>query len=1429
MVFSLINNSIHQKNNCLMTKKTLLQLLPAAAFALGLLAYPPAYAAAETETLSSVKDLGSNGNKPGQVFWFPDSTAAASDVLVRYKVEIIDKYAPGKPGSVRLLSAGGTLFTTANIGSFKSFTIPEFVWAKASEVAGEYSYPSFRITEVADTVLAFLFVKDADGKVKFGADGKAELPTGFTWNNKEGSILSITVSPAVPAFSKSFQDYGLITSSKKTDGKIDKSLEILILPTYVTWAGAGNLANTIAQGNTEQSVTSPFFSQQQNTTNSASFLKAAGADQVAQDLRFDLSNDKRDLEVSKTDLTRLAQFVAKYTPVITDKKTGAVISKLSAAKLAIGHGLTTDKLLNPFTLGDDAFTADSLSERFLDIIIENVHGTLEGKGFQALHDTFASIAFKVDLKSKLSDFPNLKFDFATSDGLFQGLAIQELILPAELPAIGPRWFKDATIWGIGDDKSYTESSNTVAGPWSASNTLGSSVKTIGEEAFRNAKLSPGSGSDAFTKNLSSVTSIGKSAFQAFRLYGVPFQHQGDPTGTNANGNKLSPSGFGGTPGIFNLGIFKDAHSIADSAFADISASHIFYNEEGGLDKAKSKSDIDGTNTTDEHFKFYPLTGFEKLTALYKLGKGVFANDRVPVNPFKLEDAGVAPAFTKNFAIKLPFDSLAILPEKVFDGVAFVDSSKNVPSGTSAIAAQTYTALTTSYADTIKWQAFTLKARIDADAISAKAFPQDTIYALYTVFQGWKDALSGAKLVTDFGFNGNIAGSDDALVKLINGAGEQLNFINNNYATLEIGYNFAGSRDRKRTLSLYKAYEKKFAYYKISGPDSSSTSIVTKGLQPITQELAENGLALSPLTPVGLYLIEIFATDKKPATNGSYSLRIVPTDITGYAGYNGWTADTVKLAYVGPENIVQALNDLFPVGSFLTYEPEAGIETDIPAHEVEIVVNEAAAKALAVGSEGVEGILALRGKGNYVGELQVPVTYTTRDITKGVAAKLPVIDFKIGQKDFKIPGDITLAITEGDFFYSFAVPQAETGNAVSITYHGPTGKPGIIPVTLDGYGALVGELKASYEIKANWKDYAAFPLDEASYHVSDVPAPFNGAARAQSELNALIKPYLLEEGDYQVVATLEDNSKSATFDKADSVLAHQVDVYAAATYDLYILPAGDLTSLYNDAAYIGYIQIDPISFDDLKQAIVIQKQTTGEGDAAKDTFVLSIPGFFGFESAFDGDSFTVTLPAKAVPSISGLNAASFSFPLPEAAPTSLAAFNLNPIDGKLYLIIGQQDDLNNYVKANGNNVHYDFKSFLIWTNDDGSETPLSLNGSLITAASKWNGSLTATFTDAAGKVGPTVKIPVKAVLSIDDIPTSIESISNDTKSVASISYTSNGLSIKGLAGSIAAIYSLNGASVASFPVTSDDAVFPLSLSKGFYLIKVGPAVTKFIVK
>ncbi|MDR3127633.1 MAG: hypothetical protein LBU08_04115, partial [Tannerellaceae bacterium] len=949
---------------------------------------------AEKKYVFAAHELPAGGNKAGTVFYFPSVTIGVDkdgkEVVIMdtvaineengygtpataqgmdttgfaYVVKITKPWAKNKAGEATLLSLKFGKKYDFKDANAKTITIPEFVWAHDKERSGDEAYPSYKITAVADTVLKALVVS-IDGKITyFGGDKKAS----------EGQFKELIISGNVPTVlgSGKIKDYGLLN---------DTTFRVKIVP---SWAVLKDNKTVIAG--------STFY----DTAKAG----VEGAESIVRDLNFGLSRDNRDLEVSKEDLATIVAFIAPATsPVQASGKDKGKLIKKSVATLFIGDNLKTiykftptdgteitinDRLPNKWLhLASNAFKADSLTWRFHNIIFgSEVSGNLGEAGFAALGG-IPTLVDTASNKGDTSDFGKIDLSevkltteeggqFALEgEGLFEGLRIDTLNLPAKLKIVGNKWFKDATIDTLG------------------ATGLGKSLIAIGDEAFRNAFIGNGF---TFLGNLGTAATysktsptidlttiengltIGKAAFKGYNLwkYPIPAINQG---------------------ATFDLGAFQRATVIGDSAFADITYGHLRFEEDGTIDEDNSFVSDTSSNGTKKNppFYYFPVTNFDTLVHVQSLGQGVFANDRIHI---KKEAASFDSTY---YAIKLPFKILNKAQADVFKSVAFVTDGN--PLAHDSLYKDTYK-------DTIPFHAFTFPIGVAPGAeISKNAFPDDTIYVYYTTFEKWKYALTGSKLVSDYGFEGR--GEADAnkwLVKIVTGStGVVSNVKDGKRGEFEITYAFAHN-SRARTISFYNAYQAAKRWYTIEGPESAKIAtpgFLTEGKKEITEAFAEDGIVLDPFTPAGLYTIKVYDLDQKSG-DSTYLLRILPADLARYK------AEPVSLGYVGKENIVEALKHKFPNGLYFNIKNEYEEIEDLHHEAAEVKVYEEAALELKAGDEPSTSVLVVKGLGSYVNELPIELSYTARDL-KDVTFDIAPVDFKIGEKEFKIPGDLKFTV------------------------------------------------------------------------------------------------------------------------------------------------------------------------------------------------------------------------------------------------------------------------------------------------------------------------------------------------------------------------------------------------------------------------------------
>ncbi|MDR3127599.1 MAG: hypothetical protein LBU08_03935, partial [Tannerellaceae bacterium] len=1121
-----------------MNKKWFLNASLSAAVGLALAA-PWATTQAD-ELYLQAQELKSGDNKEGTIFTFPsvvewvDNTG--DNPVTKIDFEGLNSIAPGttnfewtKAGTSpnngnegfafvikiekpwKKGQAGEAVILSLKVGKSaeipKDITIPEFVWAHDKERSGDEAFPSYKVVGIADTVFR-VFTKAGDNglEINSGNDGYTKLATSsFT------GFKNLWVSPRIPKIlgSGKLKTYGLFQGEVYNASNYVSFESVLIQP---TWA--------VLENNQKLTSGTAYY---RNSTG-----QVEGAESVVRDLQFGLSGDNRDLEVSKADLDAISKFIAVATPVkaAANSKNKGQLIKLSTATLHIGLGLKPasgafdtpedggDVLPNKWlSLGADAFKADSLSWRFGSIIIHNeVSGNLGAAGFASISpihklkepkdNVEASVQAPdfelIDLSTVNLKIPNSGVFAIEGDGLFQGLTIGVpgastavtggLVLPAGLQAIGNKWFKDATIFAIGDKVDATSKAVTVTN-------LGASVTFIGDEAFRGAfignfdKLGTALGTPATYEDnhsgeypyLKNGLTIGKSAFKGYKIY----LKLKDASSFEANK----------AAGAFSLESFKRATVIGDSAFADLTHAHLTF------DGTNVEADASGA-TTEHHF--YPVTNFGKLTLVNTLGKGVFAEDHIAL---AASDVVNVPQTTDALkAILFPSTYLASSPSAIFKNAAFVVGGTSGQYITAPTKIEEYLDEGINFKtslDTFAYKAFKIGEKaLPGDGIALDAFPEDTIYVSYKSFEKWKYALTGSKLVVDYGFTGiSETDPDKFLVKIVAGSAGVVTNTTKTLGLFEITYNFARN-SRARTISFYNAYAAGKRHYSITGPTSAIGAVpgfltlkadsTPKAIE-ITEAFSEDGLVLDPFTPAGLYVISVYGFSEPTTADinndnvtgkETYLLRVLPADLLRY------TADTVELGYVGADNVAAALKHKFTIPFFAgLIHNEYGDEEDLSYDGADIKVYDEAALALKADGEVVDNVLVVKGKGSYVNELAIPLKYTPRSIAQ-VDFSIPPVDFKIGDKEFLIPGDLKFAVTEEDTIYTLTIPQTggEDDTYITVAYDAstPTGKPGTVKVKLTGKGELTGSADETYEIKANWAAFAAFPTTGPKYQVSDIP-------------------------------------------------------------------------------------------------------------------------------------------------------------------------------------------------------------------------------------------------------------------------------------------------------------------------------------------------------
>ncbi|MDR3127112.1 MAG: hypothetical protein LBU08_01380, partial [Tannerellaceae bacterium] len=780
----------------------------------------------QTYTVLKAHQLDPGANKEGTVFTFPAVTIGSTNgvesvnyasvktgtdlskanwaddsgnAAVAYVVKITKPWSKNKAGEVTLLS----MKIGAKYGFGGGLTIPEFVWAHDEERSGDEAFPSYKVTAIADTVLKFL--TKVDGEINGGSSN-------YYTNLTAGKFANIYLSPLMPKVlgSGKIKTYGLLKG--EGDPTTGDYASFGIVHVDPTWA--------VLESNTTVKEGPNFYDPKK--------VQVEGAESVVRDLQFGLGGDNRDLEVSKADLDAISKFIASATPVTkaddlgSKKDNKGKLVKKSTAQLRIGGNLK-DKLPNKYlTLGKELFTVDSLAWRFATIAFGNeVAGNFNDAAFAAIQPIHKLVDLLEDEKHQQPDFiaidlSNVKlstdketvFDLK-GDGLFEGLTIGVvedatttggLALPKGLTAIGNKWFKDATIHALGAIATYDEDEGEYT---IEADNLGSSLISIGDEAFRNGFIGNGDeflanvkGTDLAYNNDGSFTdaskplTIGKSAFQGFRFDEYPAVED----------VKVAQ---------LDLSAFQRAIAIGDSAFADITYPHLYaaVKEEGSLlDVIKNLDD------SEAEVYFFPAINFSALKHVQTLGKGIFANDHIYIAATDIKNTELGEG---KKAINLPFEHLISAPADVFKSAAFITGGLSHPAAPAVTADDE--SIYFEDLDTIPFHAFTFSENIAPGAeINKAAFPEDTIYVHFTTFEKWKYALTGSKLVSDYGFKGatfeNGKDRNDELVKIVTGStGAIANWKQS--GEYEITYAFAHN-SRARTISFYNAYQAAKRWYTI---------------------------------------------------------------------------------------------------------------------------------------------------------------------------------------------------------------------------------------------------------------------------------------------------------------------------------------------------------------------------------------------------------------------------------------------------------------------------------------------------------------------------------------------------------------------------------------------------------------------------------------
>jgi hypothetical protein len=1353
----------------------------------------------------------------------------ATPMSFKFKITATADPKSKKYGEVKLVSAeavkGFFGNPTANLVS-----IPEFVWAVQPVSGSDTLYYIYKVTEIAPDALSFL-IGGGDGTEKnpykykkfyFGAiEGSSEDTTredmddilvekaglkSLLSGNGDSVFTHISFSTAMPKVSGALNFYGLL----------DDEAKVSLLPTR--WN------KDYANSNTSAYYGSAFFD--------GSYV--TGAKQVKEILGFGMSGDKRDKDISLTDIERLtaalnsADAGATATHKLGGKSVTYKASKLklilqgargamteTATDLYSGVGtyvIDGDAVAFPVKILDGAFTAAGFGDRFGAISFEaGLAGDLGTSGFGGISVSGIDAkdkdieAFKTALGEKwVQGFDSIKFDNSNAKadnyaglsfggtGLFAGKTIGTLKLPNYLSEIGEGWFKGAEIGTID-----TTDKHEIY-----------KVSVIGKEAFAGAKIpsladfgfgdtgpnSPykvtGTNTDYFTladNKAAVVLTIGKDAFAGAVI---------DTTGgTNAtDGDSLG----------IDLSPLKWATTIGDGAFA-------------GISQIKKGKEAAGTIVPDT---IYPVLGFEKFAYVNKLGKDVFKGDflhidttattGLRVNTATFESTLLVPETITDSVYKLPFDAfIKELPAKFFDGVTLISADTAVVvirtegKADSIYKARTYatSAQKVDYAiNSPRFQLPTMKAGegIDQDALYGAV-----VYVPYDKFEGWKTQLEGSvvkaygvgaisatgptvKLVTSLG---QIVGAVDSTGKAV---GSDVGKI----AKFVIDYGFNDDGKTTRILSFVDAM-KNAAYYQIDGPAAAERLFPEKlgERHEISDDIKENGIVLAGGLPAGLYIIKTAAVDGKLSL--ASRLYIAPIDLSLVK------IDTLTRTWVGEENLEALLSGITLDDITVRDLYKEDDIKDVTDEDVRLFPRDAEPKVGAA-----TAVLTMRGLGNYTGEAQVILDYKPLDLSKA-EIKLGDVEFTGNANRYPYPENGEVTVKSHGFDVKLAQDK-DKDDHVTLDFTAPA-KVGTVDVTVTAGESdnVIGTGTTTYTVQALWSKIAAVN-DKVGYNLGET-VYFNGLPKT---FEGLVQPIYLEEGDYSLVAIkANENTLSTVTELGEYIEGELTEV---GEYDFYIIPASEeYKTIYEgkkNATLVGTLWYTALPFEELKGAFEITLDDAKEYVLTLDESVYA--GEYNAELNTAKTAFTVTLPEEALAGIEGLEEPTFEIAIPTALPTELH-FD-QPVKT---LHEGESYDLAQHLIPN-EGAKLDFLNDIEWTSSKDTKFTVDETG-FITAIEEWEGSVTATVKGT--EVSATINIHV--ILEGEDKPTSVIA----AKDAKGVTYANGKLTVKGYADQTATLYRLNGTAAAKLNVTSDAATYDVKLTKGFYLVKTGSAITKIVVR
>jgi hypothetical protein len=1098
-----------------------------------------------------------------------------------------------------------------------------------------------------------------------------------------------------------------------------------------------------------------------------------GAKEVADLLKFGLSGDLRDKSVSKTDLERLVTALDSkgYGQLEQTKTTPKFYYKTSGLELHLDGGVT-DKVPFAVAIEDGAFTAAGLG------------------------DAFASFNFGAGLKGNLgtAGFGSLS---VTGEGKLLKAAADRS------PAEYVKGFTNITFSDDNDGKEHNKLSSKLeikgdglfAGHKIENLDLPVYIDEIGKGWFKGSDIGI-----AGTLGLANVTSIDEEAFAGAK---IPELAKFGFGGTTAD-KVFEPEGTGGikNPPVAKTGttdVEKAVLTIGKAAFkgAEIEGTTVI-----ALDPLKWVTSISDEAFAGIKTKKQAVTGISGFAYVTTLGKDVFKGDTLywmskvgnpttEITGFLTDTDKPAEGAT---ILTLPFETyLTTAPAGILDGVVLVGGFTNDPTTGNT----DYNKRDTLVSRIFKFTPSKLQKGIDKDALY-----NATVYVDYKVYEDWKAHLEGS-VVKAYGLKDIANGG----VKLVTGMGAEVGKVESKTGIYKISYGFNDDGETTRILSFADAVDPKksinAAHYKIQGPASAQYLFPEELNTPheiVKDKDGSFGITLAGGIPAGVYIITTGKVEDPKTSTPAAVLYVEPIDLSLVK------IDTLTRTYVGEENLAALLSGIKLSDITVRDLYDEDDIKPVTASDVRLFPTD---KTPVVGTP--TEVLTMRGLGNYTGSAPVILKYEPLDLSKA-EIWLNDVEFTGNAKSYGYPEDDTVYVKSHGFDVKLT-QNKDAEDFVDLEFTAPA-KIGMVDVTVTANGEsenVKGVGKTTYTVLATWAKMGAVN-EKVGYNLGETVL-FNGLPKT---FEGLVQPIYLEEGDYSLVAIpAQEGTLYYVKDLGEYVEGELTEV---GEYDFYIIPTSEeFKTIYagkKDATLVGTLSYKALPLDTLKKAF---KPFIGE-----EGYELSVNEsvYAGeYSIALNGDgadftSFTVTLPEAAVAGIEGLEEPTFEIAIPTALPTELH------FDQPLKtLYTSESYDLAQHLTPN-EGAKLDFLDDIEWTSSKETKFTVDETG-FITAIEEWEGRVTATVKGT--EVSATIDIHV--IKEGEDKPTSVIAAS----AAKSVTYADGKLTVKGYAGQTAKLYRLNGTAVAQVNVSSDAATFDVKLTKGFYLVKTGAAVTKIVVR